>query len=212
MESTLNPSAPRRRGTPKPTPEELATMPDWARQRRPWDISPGDWRYFLRGGIVILLLVALVTVIVRLILGRPLDEMVLLVSLLVTVVLVGTQWFGTVHVTRAISRLAGELPIAPRPLPPLVILAGTAVVFALALVGITGLLVYDDDRSLALGVVIAILPALVATGIIALLGRRTLAILKRPEVRQMLVVDQAVTDARRQHDDAIKESEPLDRP
>ena len=182
-------------------------MPNWARQRRPWDISPADWRYFLRGGIAILLVVALITTIVRLILGRPLDEMVFLVALLVTVVLVGTQWFGTVHVTRAISRLAGELPISPRPLPALVILTGTVVVFALALIGITGVLIYDDARSMAEGVAIAALPALVATGIIALLGRRTLSILQRPEVRQMLVVDQAVSDAHRQHDDGPIETE-----
>ncbi len=176
-------------------------MPNWARQRRPWDISPGDWRYFLRGGIAILLVVAVITTVVRLIVGRPLDEMVFLVALLVTIVLVGTQWFGTVHVTRAISRLAREMPIAPRPLRPIVVLTGTVVVFALALIGITGLIVYGDDldgAALARGVAIAAVPALVATGIIALLGRRTLAILKRPEVRQMLVVDQAVSDANRQ--------------
>lgn len=185
-------------------------MPNWARQRRPWDISPGDWRYFLRGGIAILLIVAVITTVVRLILGRPLDEMVLLVSLLVTVVLVGTQWFGTVHVTRAISRLAGELPISPRPLPALVILTGTLVIFGLALIGITGLLAYDDTRSLAKSVAIAALPAMVATGIIALLGRRTLSILTRPEVRQMLVVDQATADARRQHEDAPGVTGPVD--
>ena len=177
-------------------------MPNWARQRRPWDIAPGDWRYFLRGGIAILLVVAVITTVVRLILGRPLDQMVFLVALLVTVVLVGTQWFGTVHVTRGISRLAQELPIAPRPLRPTVVLTGTVVIFAMALIGITGLIVSGDGldgAALARGVGIAAGPALVTTGIIALLGRRTLAILKRPEVRQMLVIDQAVTDANRQN-------------
>lgn len=175
-------------------------MPNWARQRRPWDISPGDWHYFLRGGIAILLIVAVITTVVRWNIGRPLDEMVALVALLVTVVLVGTQWFGTVHVTRAISRLARELPIAPRPIRPIVVLAGTVIVFALALIGITGLIVYGDDpdgAGLVRGVAIAAGPALIATGVIALLGRRTLAILTRPEVRQMLVIDQATTDAHR---------------
>lgn len=186
-------------------------MPTWARQRRPWDILPGDWRYFLRGGIAILLVIAVITTVVRLIIGRPLDEMVLLVSLLVTVVLVGTQWFGTVHVTRAISQLARELPIAPRPLSALTVLTGTLVIFGLALIGITGLLIHDDARTLAPAIAIAVLPALVATGIIALLGRRTLAILKRPEVRQMLVVDQGVTDARRQHDGVSGEIKTVDR-
>ena len=194
-------------------------MPKWAQQRRPWDVAPGDWRYFLRGGIAILLVVAAVTAIVRWVIGRPLDGMVIVVALLVTTVLVGIQWFGTVHVTRAINRLSATQPVPRRPLPAIVIVVGTVVVAVLLLVCITGLLVAGDAPdagTLLRNGAIALLPALAGTGLLALFGRRTLAILNRPEVIRMLVVDRAVADARlmNREDDPADHDErigPMDR-
>jgi hypothetical protein len=179
-------------------------MPNWARQRRPWDIAPGDWRYFLRGGIAILLVAAVVTAVARWVIGRPLNEMVFIVALLVTTVLVGIQWFGTVHVTRAINRMSLTMPVARRRLSPFTIVTGTVIVALLLLVCLTGLVVSGDGpdaAALVRGGAVALLPALIGTGLLALFGRRTLAILKRPEVVQMLVADKAVVDAYRQHDE-----------
>lgn len=178
-------------------------MPDWARQRRPWDIAPSDWRYFVRGGIGILLIVSAITVVVRLIFGQPVDGTVLIVALLITTVLVGSQWFGTIHVTRAIDRLADRMPIAHRSVPRRTLVVGTIAVFVALLVGITAALTASHAfgaTTLPRGVAVAVLPALAGTGLLALLGRRTLAILKRPEVVQMLVIDSARAEAYRQHE------------
>ena len=193
----------------------MGDMPDWARQRRPWDIAPSDWRYFVRGGIGILLIVAAITVVIRLIFGQPLDDRVLYIALLITTVLVGSQWFGTIHVTRAIDRLADRMPVAHRSVAPRTIMVGTVAVFLALLAGVTGVLTASHAfgaTSLPRGVAVSALPALAGTGLLALLGLRTLAILKRPEVIQMLIVDSARAEAYRQHEAAEGADLPSDAP
>ncbi len=168
--------------------------PTWARDRRPWDIAPGNWHYFVQGGIGLFLIAAVITTIVRLIIGRPLDLMILIIAGLVAGGLVGMQWFGTIQIAWRVNRLARELPIARRVIPPRVLLVGTLAVYLLMLAGITGLLAYEDglrwwslDEPLPAGPLLAV----VATLGLFLLGRRTLSVLRRPGI-----VDQLIADSR----------------
>lgn len=168
--------------------------PAWARDRRPWDIAPGNWQYFVQGGIGLFLIAALITTIVRFVIGRPLDVMVLIVAGLIAGGLVGMQWFGTIQIAWRINRLARELPIARRTIPTRALVVGTVAIYLLMLAGLSGLLAYEDGlrwRGLDDPLPAGPLLALAATFGLFLLGRRTLSVLRRPGI-----VDQLVADSR----------------
>ena len=169
---------PRPRTTPKrrttAQPGTASDRPAWVRERRPWDISPANWRYFLGGGIAFFLVAVAVTAVVLLVIGRPLDERVMFIALLVAGALVGTQWFGAVRARRVINDIARRHDVPGRPLPGATVPTGTMVIGAAMWLAMTGLIAGDRgaDRAGA-ALAEAIVPAALVVLLLFLLGRRT---------------------------------------
>lgn len=165
-------TTPKRRTAP-PTGTD-SDRPAWVRERRPWDVSPANWRYFLGGGIAFFLLAATVTAVVLLVIGRPLDERVMFIALLAAGALVGTQWFGAVRARQVINGIARRHDVPGRPLPGATVLTGTVVIGAAMWLAMTGLIAGERDADRAgAALAEAIVPAALVVLLLFLLGRRT---------------------------------------
>lgn len=190
------PMMPRRRRKPQKERRPLMPPPDpvaeAARERRRWETRPEDWRYFVRGGAGLLLLVGAVVAIVRLIFQAPLDEVVMVTSLAVTVFGVGRQWFGTVHIARYVDRLRFEHGLPSHPVSRRTVLTGTVAITALALLVWTAVLLggpASDAGALGRAAALGLPLALATTGLLYLLGRGNRAFIERPEFTERILAD-----------------------
>ena len=173
----------RDRARPRTTPKRRSTSPSrtetdqpaWVRERRPWDVSPANWRYFLGGAIALFLVAAGLTAVVLPLIGSALDRKVAFIALLVAGALVGMQWFGAVRATQVINSIARRHDLPTRPLRGATVLTGTVVILAVVWLAVAGLIANTHGGSRAIGAAVAeaFVPALLIVLLLFLIGRRT---------------------------------------
>lgn len=150
--------------------------PRWVRERRPWEISPTSWRYFLRGFIALFLAAAALTAVALLALRKPLDERVMLIALLAAGALVGLQWFGAVRTRHLMALIARKYGLPFRRTPAIVVLGGTLLLIVAMDIAIAGLFAYDGPYTgapAATAVGKSILPVILVVLVIFLFSLRS---------------------------------------
>ncbi|HEV2528856.1 MAG TPA: hypothetical protein VGT61_10455 [Thermomicrobiales bacterium] len=160
------------------------------RQRRRWATRPESARYFLAGGLVILVLAGAVTALVRLIIGAPLNEIVFITAMAVAVAAVGRQWFGSVHITRYVARVRREHGLPARPVSAATFLIGTLIILTLATLVLAAVILggpADDRGDLVRALLIAIGPAILATLLLYVLGIGNKRYAEHPDVRRQIL-------------------------
>ena len=163
------------------------------RQRRRWATRPEHIRYFLSGGLVILLVAGALTALVRLVIRAPLNEVVFVTALAVVVIAVGRQWFGSVHITRYVARLRREHGLPFRPVGAGTFLLGTLVILALATLVWAAVILggpADDRGDFSRAVAIGIGPAILTTLLLYVLGIGNRRYAEQPDVRQQILDDE----------------------